>query len=199
MYKRQGPTLTAWKPAFGGALVAAVRSRSTPQMATIRPGVLTPPAPRAIAATAVPVERVEVGPRGRVVLRARRRDDDLEVLATATRVVSVGRGVAPDRYPELAGLLAVLGAELAATRKVTDEGWLPHARQVGITGLSLAPDIAVVIGTRGSFNHMVGFRRAGLVVAINPDASAPVFAAADYGLVASWQDVVPGLVDALLT
>jgi electron transfer flavoprotein alpha subunit len=190
--------LVAWKPAFGGAMVAAVRSTSVSQMVTVRAGVLAPPEPRAVGR---PIDRVDpvrpavltVTPRGRVQVRARRRDDDLEVLASARRVVAVGRGVDPTEYPELDGLLHALGAELAATRKVTDAGWLPHSRQVGITGLSLAPDLAMVVGASGRFNHMVGFRRAGLIVAINPDPAAPVFDFADYGIVGDWHEVVPEL------
>lgn len=191
--------LLAWKPAFGGALLAAVRSRSTTQMVTVRPGVLAAGRPRAAVSVGGPIEPpaepivVTATPRGRVQVRARRRDDDLEVLASAQRVIAVGRGVDPTEYGQLDGLLDALGAEVAATRKVTDEGWLPHSRQVGITGLSLAPDLALVVGASGRFNHMVGFRQAGLIVAINPDASAPVFDFADYGIVADWHDVVPEL------
>jgi electron transfer flavoprotein alpha subunit len=183
--------LVAWKPAFGGAMLAAVRSRSISQLVTVRAGVLPAPVPR--VGPAIPPTIVRVQPRGRVRVRARRRDDDLEVLAAASRVLAVGRGVAPADYPQLEGLRRRLGAELAATRKVTDEGWLPHSRQVGITGLSLAPELAVVIGASGKFNHMVGFRRAGLIVAVNPDPAAPVFEFADYGVVGDWREVVPEL------
>ena len=192
--------LLAWKPAFGGALLAAIRSGSTTQMVTVRPGVLAAGRPRATVPFGGSIEPptepivVTATPRGRVHVRARRRDDDLEVLASAQRVIAVGQGVDPTEYGQLDGLLHALGAELAATRKVTDKGWLPHSRQVGITGLSLAPDLAMVVGASGRFNHMVGFRRAGLIVAINPDASAPVFEFADYGIVADWHDVVPELV-----
>ena len=183
--------LVAWKPAFGGALVAAIRSRSDVQMATVRAGVLPVGAPRP-ASSLVPASQ-PVEPRGRVQVRARRRDDDLDVLAGAHRVLSVGRGVEPADYPLLEGLRRLLGAELAATRKVTDQGWLPHTRQVGITGASLSPELALVVGASGKFNHMVGFRRAGLIVAVNPDRSAPVFGFADYGIVADWHEAIPEL------
>ena len=180
--------LVAWKPAFGGALVAAIEATSAVQLATVRPGVLEVHDPRPAAEVAV--TRVEVKPRGRVAVHVHRRDDELDVLAGATRVLSVGRGVDPGDYPRLEALRTRLGAELAATRKVTDAGWLPHARQVGITGQNLAPDLALVVGASGKFNHMVGLRRAGLVVAINPDADAPVFDFADLGMVADWQEAV---------
>ena len=73
-------------------------------------------------------------------------------------MIGVGRGVPPDEYDALEPLRALLGAELGATRKVTDEGWLPRARQVGITGRSIAPRLFVSIGASGKFNHTVGLR-----------------------------------------
>ena len=140
------------------------------------------------------VTTLTVEPRGRVRVLARDRDDDLDVLAEATVVVGVGTGVAPDEYPALDPLLAALGAELGATRKVTDKGWLPRARQIGITGRTIAPRLYVAIGLAGKFNHMVGVRAAGTVLAINPDPDALVFGAADIGIVGDWHDVVPLLV-----
>jgi electron transfer flavoprotein alpha subunit len=183
--------LRAWKPAFGGAMVAAIEATSPVQLVTVRPGVLPGHAPRPPAE--LPVTGVALEPRGRVAIHAQRRDDDLDVLAGATRVVSVGKGVDPADHPHIEALASRLGAELAATRKVTDAGWLPHSRQVGITGQNLAPELALVIGASGKFNHMVGLRRAGLIVAINPDPEAPVFAFADYGIVADWRDAVTHL------
>jgi electron transfer flavoprotein alpha subunit len=101
--------------------------------------------------------------------------------------------VAPDDYPDLQPLLDVLDAELAATRKVTDKGWQPRARQVGITGRSIAPRLYVAIGLSGKFNHAVGVRAAGTVLAINPDRGAPIWEHADIGIVGEWRDVVPRL------
>ena len=91
-------------------------------------------------------------------------------------------------------LLAVLGAELGATRKVTDKGWQPHARQIGITGRSIAPNLYVAVALSGKFNHMVGVRSAGTILAINESPDVPVFAAADVGIVGDWRVAVPALV-----
>ncbi|MFN8026057.1 MAG: FAD-binding protein [Acidimicrobiia bacterium] len=128
---------------------------------------------------------------------ARTREDDLDTLAEAGAVVGIGRGIDPSAYDDLQPLLAVLGAELGATRKVTDNGWLPRARQIGITGRTIAPRLFVSIGASGKFNHMVGVRASGTVLAINPDPDALVFAVSDIGMVGSWQEVVPALVKAL--
>ena len=188
--------LVAWKPAFGGQLVAAIEASSPIQMATVRPGMLTAPEPRVLD-QAPPVFDLALPSRGRVRVLARTRDDDLDVLADATAVIGVGRGVPPNEYDALEPLRTLLGAELGATRKVTDEGWLPRARQVGITGRSIAPRLYVSIGASGKFNHTVGLRAARTVLAINSDASAPIFPAADIGIVADWRDALPLLVSEL--
>jgi electron transfer flavoprotein alpha subunit len=187
-----GKRLVAWKPAFGGQLVAAIEITSPVQLATVRVGVLPGLAPRAAT---VPTSRaLRVEPRSRVRILARTRDDDLDTLAEADVVVGVGIGVDPADYDALEPLLECLHAELGATRKVTDNGWLPRARQIGITGRTIAPRLYVSIGASGKFNHMVGVRGAGTVLAVNPDPDALVFSAADVGVVADWHDAVPALV-----
>jgi electron transfer flavoprotein alpha subunit len=180
--------LIAWKPAFGGRLVAAIHADSRTQIATVRAGMLAELHPR--------VHRAETGEiaitaRARVEVLARTRDDDLDLLAEATAVIGVGQGVAPEDYALLEPLREALGAEIAATRKVTDRGWLPRARQVGITGRSIAPRLFVSIGASGKFNHMIGVRAARAILAINADPGALVFEAADVGIVGDWHDAVP--------
>ena len=187
--------LVAAKPAFAGALVADITCRSATQMVTVRPGVLPAPPPR--PQRDVPVLTRTTGTRGRVRVLADRRDDDVETLARAQVVIGVGTGVTPEEYEELSPLAAVLGAELAATRKVTDRGWAPRSRQVGITGRSIAPRLYVAIGLSGKFNHMVGVRAAGTILAINADRDAPVFEHCDVGIVGDWHQVVPQLHEAL--
>jgi electron transfer flavoprotein alpha subunit len=186
--------LVGWKPAFGGRLVAAIRATSPVQMVTVRPGVLPRLTPR--AAAPLTAETLPVTPQERVRILSRQQNDQLDALALATRVVGVGAGLPPERYGELDPLLHVLNAELAATRKVTDQNWLPHSRQVGITGRSIAPNLYIALGISGRFNHTCGLRAAGTIVAINPDAKAPMFAEADIGIVADWAECVPLLVQA---
>jgi electron transfer flavoprotein alpha subunit len=183
--------LVAWKPAFGGQVVAAITASSPVQMATVRPGMLPRREPRQDGAF---ITRLDVTPRGRVRILDQARDDDTNVLAEAAVVVGVGEGLTPADYVELEPLLAVLGAELGATRKVTDKGWLPHARQIGITGRSIAPNLYVGIALSGKFNHMVGVRSAGTILAINENRDMPVFAAADVGIIGDWRRAVPALV-----
>ena len=186
--------LVAAKPAFAGALVADITCRSATQMVTVRPGVL--PLPDHLPREATVLTR-PAGTRGRVRVLSERRDDDVETLARADAVIGVGTGVPPDEYELLTPLAALLGAELAATRKVTDRGWAPRSRQVGITGRSIAPRLYVAVGLSGKFNHMVGVRAAGTILAINADRGAPVFEHCDVGIVGDWHEVVPLLHAAL--
>ncbi len=183
--------LLSWKPAFGGQLVAAITATSPVQMATVRAGMLPHLAPR-VSTALISIREVE--PRGRVRLLARTRDDDLDTLAEARAVVGIGVAIDPDDYPMLDPLLAALGAELGATRKVTDNGWLPRARQIGITGRSVAPRLFVSIGASGKFNHTIGVRAARTVLAINSRADALIFGASDVGIVGAYREVVPLLV-----
>ena len=186
--------LIAWKPAFGGQIVAAIHCETRPQMATVRPGVLPTRTPRRHVPTQT---MVRASTRSRLRIAARTRDDDLDLLADAPVVIGVGRGVDPVDYPQLDPLAAILGAELAATRKVTDEGWLPRARQIGITGRTIAPRLFVSIGASGKFNHVVGVRTAGTILAINRDPGALIVGAADITIVGDYRDVVPALTAAL--
>ena len=188
-----GGRLLSWKPAFGGQLVAAITSTSAIQMVTVRAGMLPTPRPRSPR----PVEVSErlVQPAGRVRVLASGQDDDLDELGSADVVVGIGAGVEPGDYRQLDALLGVLGAELAATRKVTDQGWQPRSRQLGLTGRSLVPRLYVAIGLSGKFNHLVGVRGAGKILAINNDRNAKVFASADIGIVGDWHQVVPLLAE----
>lgn len=182
------------KPAFGGAFLASVTCRSDTQMVTLRPGVLPLLEPRSSVADQVAWPVPEPVPRGGVSDVRRTITDDPGALTEAAAVVCVGAGVPPDEYALLDPLLKALGAELAATRKVADRDWQPRSRQVGITGRSVGPRLYVCLGVHGSSNHMIGTRRAHTILAVDEDPAAPVFDAADFGIVADWRVAVPLLV-----
>jgi len=188
--------LLAWKPAFGGMLVAGITSSSEVQIATVRPGVLGEHAER--PASELVREVLPVPALSRVHVVGREREDLVDALEAAEAIVGVGRGVPPARYPELDPLLEVLGAQLGATRKVTDEGWLPRALQIGITGHSVSPRLFVAVATSGKFNHTVGIRGAGTVLAIGDDPEAPLWDHCDVGITADWAEAVPLLAEALV-
>jgi electron transfer flavoprotein alpha subunit len=183
------PRLVAWKGTLGGHFLVAIRCTTLPQMATVRPGVLPLRPPR--QATQVEVSEHKLSSISSVVTHSIERNDDVEELERASRVVAVGAGVSPDAYDAIHAFAAAIDATLAATRKVTDRGWMPHARQVGITGRTIRPDLYVAIGLSGKFNHIVGAQSSGTVLAINDDPNAPIFASCDVGIVGDWAEVLP--------
>src|SRR5436309_5613351 len=187
------------KPAFGGAIVAPILSRTRPEMATVRPGILRPARPDPTRRAAVERLAVPAVP-ARVRVREQRSLGDAAgaALQAADVVLGVRRGIGgPAALPAIAALAARLGAAVAATREVTDLGWLPKQHQVGLTGRAIAPRLYVALALSGAPEHVVGLRRAGVIVAINKNPKAPIFKAADLGIVSDYAPLLPLLEAAL--
>jgi len=192
-------TLDWSKPSFGGTTAAVVRCRSRPVVVTIPRGLS---APATDGRSDGDLEWTAIAPppaQGRV----RRRSEQAEPCEGAEPdgaevIVAVGAGIGgPEGIARIVPAVRRWGAALVGTRRVVDAGWLPVRRQVGLTGGAFGPRLAVLLGVRGAVNHMVGWGRAGTIVAVNRDADAPVFRQADVGLVGPIEEVVPELVEPL--
>lgn len=115
-------------------------------------------------------------------------------LQQAKRVLSVGRGVGSAENVERLKLLATqLQAEIAASRPVCDEGWLPSSVQVGSSGQTLAPELYLAFGISGAIQHLIGMKGSRKVIAINRDKNAPIFAIADIGVVGDLMELANAL------
>lgn len=119
-------------------------------------------------------------------------------LTAASIIVSVGRGIQdPGNIPQAEALAAALGGELAASRPICDNGWLPLDRQIGSSGQTVSPDLYLALGISGAIQHVVGMKGAKAIVAVNKDPGAPIFEIADYGIVEDLFEIVPALIKAL--
>ena len=120
------------------------------------------------------------------------------LLTDADIVVSGGRGMkSPDNWPPLIELANLLGAATACSRPVSDEGWRPHEEHTGQTGKIIAPNLYIAVGISGATQHMAGISSSKYIVAINSDKDAPIFVAAQYGIVGDAMKVLPKLVEAV--
>ncbi|MBM3943328.1 MAG: electron transfer flavoprotein alpha/ beta subunit [SAR202 cluster bacterium] len=192
--------LVQFKPALGGNVVAPILSKTLPNLATLREGLLTPIVPD--HAARVVVEDLPATPFSGADVRliSEHRQEDLGALALAQAqvVVGVGKGIGgPEHLAKVRELAESLGATLCTTRDVVHLGWLPHQVQVGISGRAIAPKVYLAVGIRGAFNHTVGVQKAGVIIAINTNQRHPIFKAADYGIVGDWQKYLPPLAEAL--
>jgi electron transfer flavoprotein alpha subunit len=119
------------------------------------------------------------------------------LLTDADIVVSGGRGMkSPDNWAPLVELASALGGATACSRPVSDEGWRPNEEHTGQTGKIIAPNVYIAIGISGATQHLAGISSSKYIVAINTDKDAPIFEAAQYGIVGDAMKVLPKLVAA---
>ena len=117
-------------------------------------------------------------------------------LGQAEVIVAVGRGIKEQKNLAIAeALAAALGGEVAASRPICDNGWLPLDRQIGSSGQTVAPKLYIALGISGAIQHIVGMKGAGTIVAINKDPEAPIFEIADVGVVGNLFELVPALTE----
>ncbi len=120
------------------------------------------------------------------------------LLTDADVVISGGRGMkSPDNWAPLVELASLLGGATACSRPVSDEGWRPHEEHTGQTGKIIAPNLYVAVGISGATQHLAGISSSKYIVAVNSDKDAPIFEAAQYGIVGDAMKVLPKLVDAV--
>lgn len=184
------------RPMYAGSVLAKVRPLSKRVIFTVRSTAFA----AAGAAAACPVEQVTAVPAyskncllGRETSSSSRPD-----LARSRVVVGVGRGIGSLEHMHLVESFAdQIGAALGASRAAVDAGFASNAIQIGQTGKTVAPDLYIAFGISGAIQHLAGIKDAKVIVAVNKDPDAPIFAVADYGLVGDLFEVLQHLADAL--
>jgi electron transfer flavoprotein alpha subunit len=195
--KTDGSAVTYVRQLFQGKLNADVKAAGDPQFVSVQAGAFRAAEP---AGASSPIEKfapkldaAQIRSKPEEPFREAQRSVDL---GAAEIIVSVGRGIKEkDNLPVVEALASALGAELAASRPICDNGWLPMERQVGSSGQTVAPKVYFAVGISGAIQHLVGMKGSKTVVAINKDENAPIFETADYGVVGDLFEVVPALVD----
>ena len=191
--------LVQTRPAFGGNIMASIIApRSRPQMATVRPNVFEAGCPdetRPVIVEDYHVTLNKAGIRTRVAKDIPSESQESARLDTANVIVAVGRGCCrPEDIQLIHQLAEKLGAVVAGSRPLVEEGLLPHTRQVGQSGITVSPDLYLAVGISGAIQHVVGMNASKKVIAINQDPQAPIFKIADLGIVADARAILPRLI-----
>lgn len=189
------------RPAFGGNILATIICPDyRPQMSTVRPGVmqkLVRDEKRQGTVTPYPIT-IEEADQTYKILEVVKETKEKVNIEDANVLVSGGRGVGnAQNFKMLEELAKQLKGQVSASRAVVDAGWIHRDHQVGQTGKTVRPGLYFACGISGAIQHLAGMEESDFIVAINKDASAPIFEVADIGIVGDVHKVVPALIGAL--
>lgn len=186
------------RPAFGGNLTAEILCRThRPQLASVRPGVFPLPQQQE---DKTPVRRsLELKETLQFLKRLSFQPSQNDIsLQNAQVIVTGGKGVGSAKaFEKLEKLASLLGGAVGATRSAVDAGWISYAHQIGQTGVNVHPKLYIAFGVSGFVQHTVGMNSSDIVVAVNTDRNAPIFACADYGIVGDWEAAADAMIQFL--
>jgi len=182
------------KPVYGGNAQAIFTCESYPQIATVRAKAMSPLERDDSRQGEVITIEADLDPsaiRTKVLEKVREEVEGIK-LEEAEVVVSGGRGIGDaDGFKQLEELAKILEGAVGATRPACDNGWVPDALQVGLTGKIVAPTLYIAVALSGSSQHMTGCAGSKNIVAINKDPEANIFREAHFGVVGDWKKVLP--------
>ncbi len=187
-------------PAYGGKILAhIVILEKRPQMATVHCKMFAPLAPNPDAKGEIVQETVSVSadPDYQVVEFV--PDEDVEVnLATSEVIVAGGRGIkSEDDLKQLQEAATLLGGQVGVSRPLVDNGWMPHSRQIGQSGVTVTPKLMLNMAVSGSVQYTLGMSKANCIVVVNTSEDAPIFDYAHYGIVGDYRKFLPAFIEEL--
>ena len=202
-FRREGEKLIFVRQMFQGKTAADVSFvGATPWFASFQSGAFRADMLEAHASGKAPVNTAKVELKAEDI-----RTKPLELfkeakasvdLTQAPLIVAIGRGIkAPENIAQAEAVAKALGGEIAASRPICDEGWLPMERQIGSSGQTVAPKLYLALGISGAIQHVVGMKGSRTIVAVNKDQNAPIFEIADYGIVGDIFEIMPALTEEL--
>ena len=198
---KQEGVLSGAKLTYGGRVNSTIVSpTSKPQMATVKPGVMTVARPNTAKKPEVTVITPELSQRKHrtSVKGVVKADPEKISLDEADIIVAGGRGVGSrENFQLLEEIARHLGGVVAGSLGAIDEDWLPRRKLVGQTGTIVAPKLYIACGISGSVYHVLGMRDSEFVIAINKDPSAPIFKVADMGIIGDVVEVISAIIDRL--
>jgi electron transfer flavoprotein alpha subunit len=188
------------RPAFGGNIMATILTeRTRPQMATVRPHVMSMPDKDTsrkgeIISESPVIKEEDMAVKVLEVIDDRKHGAEAVDVAAADVIVSGGRGMhAKENFGMLQELADELGGVVGSSRGAVEAGFMPVERQVGQTGKTVRPKIYIACGISGAIQHLVGMQDSDVIIAINRDKQAPIFEVATYGIVGDVLQVVPAI------
>lgn len=191
-------TFVQTTPNFGGNILSHIAiPEKRPQMVTVHPRVFEPFEPKEGATGELITETVDVEPDADyVVVESTKKVYDGKPIDECEVLVAGGRGIKSEEdLEQLRRLAGLLGGELACSRPLCDNGWMPHEEQIGQSGTTVKPKFILNVAISGSVQYLAGMQNAGCIMSINHTASAPIYDVSHYGAVIDYRKLIPAVID----